>query len=498
MSRPNFHTAEAFRSENGYTILPFRFVRWQKDEVFLTNDVGEFVFMSASDFSRFVTNALSSEAPAFSDLAAKHFLGEPGSSLPIELLATKLRTKKLFLEGFTKLHMFVVTLRCEHSCPYCQVSRVTENRSQFDMTDATAEAATRLMFSSPSPGLKMEFQGGEPLLNFDRIKRMIQFAEERNKEEQRHLEFVIATNLAMLTDEMLAFLADHPVSLSTSLDGPARLHDLNRPRPGNNSHELLERGLERARLALGEASVSALMTTTERSLESGPAIIEEYRRLGFHGIFLRPISPYGFAVKTGAARNYETDRFIEFYKTGLARVIELNREGYPMVEFYAQILLRKILTPFATGYIDLQSPTGLGIGGVVYNYDGSVFASDEGRMLAEMGDTSFRLGDVNQSYAELFGGDLLRSLVDSSCHETMPGCSECAFSPYCGTDPVFNWATQGDPVGHRPTSSFCSRNMAIIRHLLELLRNGDPFVRVLLARWAVESDGTHSAIRTRH
>jgi hypothetical protein len=32
------------------------------------------------------------------------------------LLATKYRTKKAFLDGFTSLHIFVVSLRCEHSC----------------------------------------------------------------------------------------------------------------------------------------------------------------------------------------------------------------------------------------------------------------------------------------------------------------------------------------------------------------------------------------------
>ena len=44
------------------------------------------------------------------------------------------------------------------------------------------------------------------------------------------------------------------------------------------------------------------------------------------------------------------------------------------------------------GYVDLRSPAGIGLGALVYNYDGKVFASDEGRMLAEMGDRTFELG----------------------------------------------------------------------------------------------------------
>jgi len=83
-----------------------------------------------------------------------------------------------------------------------------------------------------------------------------------------------------------------------------------------------------------------------------------------------------------------------------------------MVEIYARILLTKILTPFATGYVDLQSPAGAGISVAVYNYDGDVYATDEARMLAEMGDRTFRLGNLHSNtYEEVFGGPLLRSLV---------------------------------------------------------------------------------------
>src|SRR2546425_265282 len=84
----------------------------------------------------------------------------------LDMAATKLRTKKSFLNGFTKLHMFVLTLRCEHSCLYCQVSRQTEDRVRYDMSRETADKALDVMFSSPSPFLTLEFQGGEPFLAF--------------------------------------------------------------------------------------------------------------------------------------------------------------------------------------------------------------------------------------------------------------------------------------------------------------------------------------------
>ena len=71
-------------------------------------------------------------------------------------------------------------------------------------------------------------------------------------------------------------------------------------------------------------------------------------------------------------------------------------------------MLSKMLTPLESGFVDLRSPAGIGIGAIVYNYDGDVYASDEGRMLAEMGDRTFRLGNVYENtWEELMTSDAL-------------------------------------------------------------------------------------------
>lgn len=472
-------------SKAGYHFLPFRFMRWSKDEVLLVNEVGEFIFLPKDHFDRLVHKRLDRTDPGYQELKAKHFLLEGGSNVPVDLLATKYRTRKSFLEGFTKLHLFVVTLRCDHSCHYCQVSRVNESRSLYDMSEETARKAVDLMFGSPSPDLKLEIQGGEPFLHFERVRQVVELAEERSVLEDRNLQIVVTTNLVPMTEEVLEFCREHSILISTSLDGPQHVHDANRPRKGNDSHARVLRNLERAREVLGPDRVSAVMTTTRLSLDHPREIVDEYVRLGFDSIFLRAISPYGYAVRTGEALRYETTQFLAFYKAALAHIIEINRSGIDLVEVYAQILLTRMLTPFATGYVDLQSPAGTGIGAVAYNYDGDVYASDESRMLAEMGDKSFRLGNVHEHpYEEIFGGETLRALIAGSVMEATPGCADCAFLPYCGSDPIFNYRTQGDVVGHRPTSAFCTKNMTILRHLFELLRGEDSFVRDLLVRWA--------------
>jgi His-Xaa-Ser system radical SAM maturase HxsB len=468
---------------SAYRLLPFRFLRFDGARTLLVNEVGEYHFLPHHDFNRFVRHDLP-PGEAYLDLKAKQFLFDSDSLAPFELLATKYRTKKSFLDGFTSLHIFVVTLRCEHSCHYCQVSRVSADRTRYDMTEETARRALDLAFRSPAPRLKIELQGGEPLLHFERVRQIVADARRRAVAEGREVEFVVATNLALLDEEMLAFFREHDLFLSTSLDGPQALHDANRPRPGNDSYARTIDGIESARKALGHDRVAALMTTTRLSLQSPEAIVEEYVRRGFASIFLRPLSPYGFARRSVRSTGYSMREFLDFYVRALDHILMLNARGTWIVETYAQLLLTRILTPFPTGYVDLQSPAGAGIGAVVYNYDGDVHASDESRMLAEMGDQRFRLGNVHRdSYDAIFGGEMLRALVAASVAESIPGCADCAFLPWCGADPVHHYATTGNLVPRVPESDFHEKNFFLIKHLLSLYER-DEAARRTLASWA--------------
>src|SRR5215472_13583753 len=189
------------------------------------------------------------------------------------------------------------------------------------MTPEVAAKALDIMLSSPSEHITLELQGGEPLLAFESIKSIVSMAQRGAAQANKQLDIVITSNLVFLTDEILEYCKSEEIKLSTSLDGPPFIHNANRPRPGNNSYQLAIEGLSRARSALGFDRVAALMTTTQLSLRHPKEIIDEYVRQSLHTIFLRPISPYGFAVKSARKIGYEMDSFLEFYRTGLAYII---------------------------------------------------------------------------------------------------------------------------------------------------------------------------------
>ena len=134
MAKTAFKSADSFApSSEGYRLMPFWFMRNADGTVLVTNECGEFELLSEHSFHAFATHELRPDEPDYQNLKAKHFLADTDARVPMQLLATKVRTKRSFLEGFTRLHLFVTTLRCDHTCPYCQVSRVTQDRAKFDM-----------------------------------------------------------------------------------------------------------------------------------------------------------------------------------------------------------------------------------------------------------------------------------------------------------------------------------------------------------------------------
>ncbi|UVM72677.1 4Fe-4S cluster-binding domain-containing protein [Pseudomonas alvandae] len=188
-----FQGLDAYTRRARYELLPFKFDRLEGDNYIITNMTGEYLEVAMSELHVLLAKDLATEHPLFASLRAKHFIRYADEQAPLDLLALKLRTRLSRLTGFTSLHIFVVTLRCDHSCPYCQVSRQMDGETSFDMTPDMADKALDFAFRSPNPAIKIEFQGGEPLLNFQMVRYVVEAAKRRNLDEKRDLEFVIAT-----------------------------------------------------------------------------------------------------------------------------------------------------------------------------------------------------------------------------------------------------------------------------------------------------------------
>lgn len=467
-----------------YIKLPFNF-RYMDDSVLLVNQAGEHLYVSTEDFNKFVYDELCRDSETYKKLKAKHFLTIADElDQVIDLLATKLRTRKEYLVDFTSLHMIVITLRCNCLCKYCHASSVDYTNKRYDMDWDTAKKTIDMIFQTPSKDIKIEYQGGEPLLNWDVLKQSILYAEFLNKIAKKKVGFVICTNLMDITDEQINFCKKHNVEISTSLDGTRELHDCYRQsRIYPSSYDAFVKNAKRVNEVLGAGGASPLLTITRNNLYRLREVIDEYVNQGYNAIFLRALNPYGNAVQNKDELGYTTEEFVTAYKDALEYIIELNRKGVQFTECFTALFLSRILTPFSTGFVDLQSPSGAGISGAIYNYDGKIYPADEGRMLSRMGDDYFCMGTVNDSYKKVFNGKIIRDIVYNSCVETMPVCSECVYQQYCGADVIRNYLETKDLMGYRLNSGFCHKNKLILDHIFRLLNTNDEQLLDIFWAW---------------
>ena len=464
---------------------PFNF-RDFGDWVLVTNDWGRWLMLDKKDFERFVAGKVKPEEALGVELSSRGFLRDKMDFGDLAASFVK-QTSFRHISG-PSLHMIVVTLRCNQKCRYCHSSVVEPHRTDTDMDLETAKKTVDFIFATPNPSICIEFQGGEPLLNWPVVKFITQYAQAKAKATGRRLIMALVNNFTLMTDEKLQFLIDHGVSICTSLDGPADLHNKNRPFLGEGGAQ--EKVVSWVRKIMARVDSegrktylpSALMTTTKYSLTRGKEIVDLYAELGMDQVFLRPLSPIGYAKRVWPEIGYEPSDFLKFYEDTLDYVLDLNRTGKgTIMERNALVLLTKIVKGEDPGFMDLRWPSGAVLGCLAYNYDGRVFVSDEGRMVDHQGDAIFQVGTVTDAWETVLDHPTARACASSSNLETQPMCGQCAYKTWCGVEPVFHYEMQRTIAGRMPDSPWCRVHMGVFDILMKRLR--DPKTRAVFDSW---------------
>jgi uncharacterized protein len=154
-----FVAPEAFASpSSNLSLLPFNLQRTASDQYLVANMVGDFVRLTEDEINRLVDLRVRPGDGLYEKAYAAHLLTNTTQKSQLQILALRLRSRMSFLRQVTPLHAFVVTLRCEHSCGYCQVSRQSANRSRFDMSEETASRALDIAFRARHPVSKLSFK----------------------------------------------------------------------------------------------------------------------------------------------------------------------------------------------------------------------------------------------------------------------------------------------------------------------------------------------------
>lgn len=457
----------------------FNFKQW-KDKMLLTNEQGRYILLGKRDFLNLVNkryDLLSKEI--LQTLKDRFFIYDIDEDVFIEKVANAYRDNKQYLFSATSLHIFVMTNACNMCCVYCQAQDSAQEK-KGKMQEMTAKAAVDIALQSPNEYLTFEFQGGEPLLNFETIKYIVEYSEQNKNHKQ--IQYSLVTNTLLLNEEMIQFFKKYDVSISTSLDGCKEVHNSNRPKiDGDGTYDYVSRNIKW--LQSNDIQVGAIETTTKISLKNAEKIIETYHNLGLNHLFIRPLTPLGYAKEHWAEIGYEPEEFLKFYKQCILILLEHNRNGIRMSEGHARIFLKKNLTGYSENYMELRSPCGAGIGQMAYYYDGNIYTCDEGRMVAEMGDQMFCLGNVNYStYDDLMENRVCKVTCQASVLESLPGCCDCVYHPYCGVCPVISYASDNSIYTRESNVYRCKIYKGILDILFEILLE-EPGAEDILKAW---------------
>ena len=453
------------------------------NKILLTNDFGMYVFVSDDEFKKILLKNVDENSELERRLLNSNIIYK-GSDLEYSSRNKYyLREIKDHVNHSTVLHIFVVTTACNLNCIYCQANNGNNTREKptWFMNKITAEKSVDIALQSPDKYLCFEFQGGEPLLNFEVIRHIVNYTEERKGYHE--IRYNIVTNLTAITDEILDFLLEYNFDISTSLDGPEYVHNKNRPYTDDrSSFDVVIRTIEKLN-SLG-VHVGAIQTTTKNSLKYPEEIINTYVDLGFDNIFIRPLTPLGKATKNWSHIGYNPKEFLDFYRTCLNELININKSGTYIREQYAALFLKRIRGQ-SINFMELRSPCGAGIGQLAYYPDGNIFTCDEGRMIYEMGQDAFCLGNVNSdTYKTIISSNTCKTVCSASILESIPSCCDCVYQPYCGTCPVVNYSDNYDIIEKNPRSFRCQIYSGILDAIFTLLLENDPATTSVLNTWS--------------
>jgi His-Xaa-Ser system radical SAM maturase HxsB len=376
----------------------------------------------------------------------------------------------------TGLHIAVVTKRCNLRCAYCHAQG---GDSSEDMSLDVASRVLQYLFDVRNKSVTLEFQGGEPLLNWPVVKFMTEHARKFNT-LGKNLNIVLVTNLLLMDDEKMRFLIEHNVDVCTSLDGPADVHDKNKmDAQGQGTHAQVVEKIRRFSKQLGR-QIHLLPTITKHSLAHPERIVDEYLSLGQGDIALRPVSKIGYACSCWEDIGYTAEEFNVFYTKAMAYIMKLNLSGTHLSERSARTILTKVLLKKDPGYVDMMNPCGAGRAVMSYAPDGSCYPTDEARML---GDDIFRLGNMrNDNYDHMINNDNLIYLLSAGCSDLWSYRS--VFSPWRGIDPVVNYAVEKNVI---PKGD--SRLQLILTHQFRSVFSyllGDKKYTEIFQRWIQE------------
>ncbi len=136
-------------------------------------------------------------------------------------------TLKRKTTGVVKALCLHIAHTCNLNCAYCFAGQGEYQGERGLMSYEVGKRALDFLIenSKGRRNLEVDFFGGEPLMNFDVVKRLVAYAREREKECGKNFRFTLTTNGVLIDDDVIEFSNREMSNVVLSLDGRKEIHD---------------------------------------------------------------------------------------------------------------------------------------------------------------------------------------------------------------------------------------------------------------------------------
>ena len=181
---------------------------------------------------------------------------------------------------------------CNLKCRYCFADEGTyHTRSRAHMSFEVGKNAIDYLvkYSGHRENLEVDFFGGEPLMNFDVVKQIVEYARSIEGETGKKFSFTMTTNCVLLSDDKIKWLNDNMTNVVLSIDGRKEINDAVRKTvSGKSAFDVILRNAQKMKEARNGKEYYVRGTYTAKNLDFAKDV-EFLNDAGFDQISMEPV-----------------------------------------------------------------------------------------------------------------------------------------------------------------------------------------------------------------
>ena len=242
--------------------------------------------------------------------------------------------------GVVKALCLHIAHTCNLNCAYCFASQGKYQGDRALMSFEVGKRALDFLIenSGTRRNLEVDFFGGEPLMNFDVVKQLVEYARSIEKEKGKNFRFTLTTNGVLIDDDVIDFANREMSNVVLSLDGRKEVHDRYRvDYKGEGSWEKIVPKFKKLVQARGNKDYYMRGTFTHHN----PDFLEDIQTmldLGFTELSMEPVV---CADTDESALTYDDLPVVmEQYEKLAQLMISRRKEGRPFTFYHYMIDLQ--------------------------------------------------------------------------------------------------------------------------------------------------------------